>query len=89
MFGRLFVLSLTPFETSGSSDTKFHIKAYERMGMKNYTNKLGHMTRMASMSIYGKIFKHFFPASMVRWPWNLVCSIGYQSSTVVQRMVFG
>ena len=59
MFGRLFVLSLTPFETVGSSDTKFHIKAYGRMGMKNYTNKLGHMTRMTSMSIYSKIFKHF------------------------------
>ena len=27
------------------------------MGIKIYTNELGHMTNMAAMSIYGKILK--------------------------------
>ena len=27
------------------------------MGMKIYTNELGHMTNMAAMPIYGKILK--------------------------------
>ena len=30
------------------------------MGMKIYTNELGHMTNMAAMPIYGKKFKKIF-----------------------------
>ena len=30
------------------------MKAYRRMGMKIYLNKMGHMTKMAAMPIYGK-----------------------------------
>ena len=33
---------------------KFHMKAYGGMGMKIHTNELGHMTKMATMPIYGK-----------------------------------
>ena len=33
---------------------KFHLKAYGLMGVKIYTNDLGHMTKMAAMPIYGK-----------------------------------
>ena len=38
--------------------TKVHMKAWGRMGMKIYTNKLGHMTNMAAMPIYGKNLKN-------------------------------
>ena len=30
----------------------------EKMGNKNYINCQGHMTKMAAMPIYGKIFKN-------------------------------
>ena len=40
-------------------ETKAHMKAYGRMGMKIYTNELGHMTNMAAMPIYGKNLKKF------------------------------
>ena len=33
------------------------MKAKVRMGMKIYTNELGHMTSMATVPIYGKILK--------------------------------
>ena len=36
------------------------MKAYVRMGMKIYTNELGHMTSMATMPIYGKNLKNLF-----------------------------
>ena len=37
--------------------TKIHMKALRGIGMKIYTNELGHMTDMAAMPIYGKILK--------------------------------
>ena len=37
--------------------TKAHMKAYGRMGMKIYTNELGHTTNMAAMPIYDKNLK--------------------------------
>ena len=30
------------------------MKTYGRMGLRFYTNKLGHATKMATMPIYGK-----------------------------------
>ena len=59
--------------------------------MKIYTNELGHMTNMASMPIYGKnLKKSSSPESLDRWPWNLVCSIVYGStSKVIQIMTLG
>ena len=30
------------------------MKAYGRMGMKIFTNELGHITKMVAMPIYGK-----------------------------------
>ena len=44
-------------ETVGPFETKAHMKAYGRMGMKIYTNELGHMTNMAAMPIYVKNLK--------------------------------
>ena len=41
-----------------------------------YTNCTGHMTKMATMPIYGK--KHFKISSSLepkgQWPWDMVCS---------------
>ena len=37
--------------------TKIHMKAWGRIGMKIYTNELGHITNMAAMPIYGKNLK--------------------------------
>ena len=34
------------------------MKAYERIGMKTYTNELDHITNMAAMPIYGKNLKN-------------------------------
>ena len=34
--------------------TKIHMKVEGRMGMIIYTNKLGHMTNMATIPVYGK-----------------------------------
>ena len=59
--------------------------------MKIYTNELGHMTNMAAMPIYGKnLKKSSSPEPIDWWPWNLVCSIVYASTTkVVQIMNLG
>ena len=34
------------------------MKAYDRKGMIIYTKKMGHMTKMAAMPIYGKNLKN-------------------------------
>ena len=40
------------------------------------------MTKVATMPIYGKnLKKSSSPESIDRWPWNLVCSIRYLSTT--------
>ena len=74
-------------ETVGSFGTKIHMKAWGRIGMKIYTNELGHMTNMATMSIYGKnLKKSSSPEPIDRWPWNFVCSIMYGSTTKVVQI---
>ena len=49
------------------------------------------MTNMATMPIYGKNLKSVSsPEAMDPWPWNLVCSIFYASTTkIVQMMTLG
>ena len=66
-------------------------ETWGRMGMKIYTNELGHMTNMAAMPIYGKnLKKSSSPEPIDWWPWNLVCSIVYGSTTkIVQIMTLG
>ena len=39
------------------------------------------MTNMAAMPIYGKNLKT--PEAIDQWPWNLVCSIVYASTTKI------
>ena len=58
------------------------------MGMKIYTNELGYMTNMATMPIYSKnLKKSSTPETISWWPWNLVCSIVYASTTKVVQIV--
>ena len=59
--------------------------------MKIYSNVLGHMTNMAAMPMYGKNLKKSSSLEPIdQWPWNLVCSIVYGSTTkVVQIMTLG
>ena len=54
--------------------------------MKIYTNELGHMTNMAAMPEYGKNLKKSSPEPIDPWPWNLVCSIMYGSTTKVVQI---
>ena len=45
------------------------------------------MTKMAAMPIYGKKLKKYSsPEPIDRWPWNLVCSIVYASTTKVFKL---
>ena len=63
------------------------MKAWGRIGMKIYTNELGHMTNMATMPIYGKNLKKSSSREPIDpWPWNLVWSIMYVSTTKVVQM---
>ena len=54
--------------------------------MKIYTNELGHMTNMAARPIYGKNLEKSNPEPIDPWPWNLVCSIMYVSTTKVVKI---
>ena len=47
--------------------------------------------KMASMPIYGKKLKKSFSVEWKgQWPWNLVCSFGYSSTTkFIQMMTLG
>ena len=78
-------------ETTGPIATKFHIQPPGPLGKKSCSNGLGHMTNMAAMPIYGKNLKiSSSPEPLDWWPWNLVCSIVYGSTTkVVQIMTLG
>ena len=60
-------------------------------GTKICSNGPGHMTKMATMSIYGKnLKKSSSPEPKGRWTWNLVCSIGCSSTTkFIQIMTLG
>ena len=48
-------------ETTGLIVTKFHIQPPGPIGTKNYSNDLGHLTKIATMPIYGKNLKKSFP----------------------------
>ena len=52
---------------------------------------MGHMTNMAAMPYMVKTLKKSSSTkSMNQWPWNLVCSIVYGSTTkLVQIMTLG
>ena len=78
-------------ETTRPIEAKFHVEPPWDGGMKVCSNGLGHLTNMATMPIYGINFKRsssLEPNS--QWPWKLVCSIWYSSTTkFVQMMTLG
>ena len=56
-------------------------------GTKVCSNGPGHMTKMATMPIYGKNIKKSSPEPKGWWPWNLVCSIGCSGTTKYVQMM--
>ena len=60
---------------------------YDRLA-KIYTNCAGHMTKMATMPIYGKnALNKFFSGTKSQWLWDLVCSIGDVGPTRFAQMM--
>ena len=58
------------------------------VGNENLYKWVGHMTNMATMPIYGKnLKKSSSPEPIDWWPWNLVCSIVYASTTKVVQIM--
>ena len=65
--------------------SQFFCGASMGWGNESLINGLDHMTKMTAKHIYGKNLK---PKG--RWPWKLVCSIGYSSATkFIQMMILG
>ena len=62
------------------------MKARGGMGMKIYTNELGHMTNMAAMPIYGKILKKSSSPEPIDW-WP--CIVYASTTKIVQIMTLG
>ena len=57
-------------------------------GTKVCSNSPGHMTRMATLAIYGKNIKQSSsPEPKGQWPWILVCIIGCLSTTKFAQMI--
>ena len=47
-----------PTKTTGPDITKFHVEPPGAEGIKIWSNCLGYMTKMATMPLYGKLFKN-------------------------------
>ena len=79
-FFKLF-FKLFSLETARPIEAKFHVEPLI------YSNGPGHMTNMAAMPIYGNNLKKSSSLELKGWwPWNLVWSIGYSSTTkFIQR----
>ena len=90
---RLHSLNIFSSETTGSVKVKFHMELLWDGGTKICSNGPGHMTKMAAMPIYMDSKNHkksSSPEPKVRWPWNLVCSIGCSNTTkFVQILTLG
>ena len=84
-------LNIFSSETTGPIEAKFHVESPWDGGTKVCSNGPDHMTKMAAMPIYGKNLKKSSSLEPKGWcPWNLVCSIGYSSTTkFVQMMTQG
>ena len=72
-----------------ANQSQFHMEPPWDAVTKVYSNGPGHMTKMAAMSICGKnLEKSSSPEPKGWWPWKLVCSIGYSSSTCEEGLFF-
>ena len=75
-------------ETAWPIEAKFYVEPPWDRCMKIWSNGLGHLTKMAAMSCMVKPKKSLQPKGW--WPWELVCSIRYSStSKFVQVMTLG
>ena len=63
-------------ETAWPIKAKFYVEPPWEGGTKVCINGPGHMTKMATMPVYGKNLKKSSPEPVGRFPRNLVCSIG-------------
>ena len=71
-------------ETTWPIEAKFYVDG----GMKVWSTGLGHMTKMAALPIYGKNLKKSSSLEPQGWwPWKLVYSIGYSSTTKFVQMM--
>ena len=69
-------------------EAKIHVEPPWDGGRKAYSNGPGHLTKMAAMPIYGKNHWWYFSVEPKgRWPWNLVYSIEYSSTTKFSQML--
>ena len=74
-------------ETAGLIETTFYVALRWDGGTKVCSNDPGHITKMATMPIHGKNLKKSSSLEPKGWwPWNLVCSIGYSSTTKFIQM---
>ena len=68
--------------TTRPIEAKFHVEPPWDRGTNAYSNDLVHMIKVAAIHIYGEnISKSSSLEPKSRWPWNLVCSIDYSSTT--------
>ena len=84
-------LNIFSTETTGPIKVKFHMERVCDRETKVCSNGPGHMTTMAAMPRCDKNLKQSSsPEPKSRWPWKLVCNIGYSSTTkFVQMMTLG
>ena len=79
---RFFLETASPFEA------KCYVEPPWDGGTIVWSIGLGHMTKMAAMPIYCKnLKKSSCLEPKGRWPWKLVCSIGYSSTTKFVQMI--
>ena len=55
---RFIISNFFSWEAARLIDAKFHVEPQWDGGMKVYSNSPGHMTKMATMPIYGKNMKN-------------------------------
>ena len=72
-------------ETAWWIEAKFYVEPPWDGGTKIWSNGLYHMTKLATMPIYGKnLNKSSSLEPKGRWPWKLVCSIRHLSTGYYQ-----
>ena len=77
-------------KNTGPFEAKFHMELPWDAGMKTCSNVPGHMNKMASSPIYGKNLQESLSSEPRDWwPWNLVYSIWYSSTTKFVQMTLG
>ena len=75
-------------ETAWPIEARFYVGLPWDGATKVWSNGLFHLTKLAAMPIYGKNLKKSSSLEPKgRWPWKLVCSIGYSSTSKLDQMM--